>query len=69
LVRFWFCKLKIEKFKPNLHRKKLEKNKSNLAETEPNRKKLSQIKKTEPTWFESVFVLKNRTEQKLIGMN
>jgi hypothetical protein len=37
--------------------------------TEPNRKKLSQIKKTEPNRFEPVFVLKNQTESKPVGLN
>jgi len=48
-VRFWFYKFYTEKnqIEPNL---------------EKHEKKLSQTKKTKPNRFESVFVLKNRTE-------
>jgi len=35
----------------------------------PNRKKLSQTGKTKSNWFEPVFVLKNRTEPKPVGLN
>jgi len=41
--------------------------------TKPNRtqtgKKPSQTRKTEPNRFEPVFVLKNQTEPKLVGLN
>jgi len=45
--------------------------KSNRAELKPkkNQKKPSQTGKTEPNRFEPVFVLKNRTEPKPVGLN
>jgi hypothetical protein len=55
-VWFWFFKPGTEKTEPNLNRKKLEKNRAKTEKTEPNR-------------FEPVFVLKNRTEPKPVGLN
>jgi len=45
--------------------------KPNRTEPKPSqtRKKPSQTEKTEPNRFEPVFVLKNRTEPKSIGLN
>jgi len=65
-VRFY--KFKIEKTEPNPNKK----NRKKLSQTG---KKLSQTgktepkRKTEPNRFEPVFVLKNRTELKPIGLN
>jgi hypothetical protein len=69
-VRFWFFKPRTKKTKPNRTRTE-----TNREKNEPNRKnrakpkKPSQTKKTEPNRFEPVFVLKNRTEPKSIGLN
>jgi len=52
-IRFRFYKPETEKTKPNRTKTKLEKK---------NRKKSSQIEKTERNQFEPVFVLKTRTE-------
>jgi hypothetical protein len=57
-VRFRFYKSKTEKTEPNPNWKKPKK-------TEPNRK----IEKTESNRFEPVFVLKNLTEPKPVGLN
>jgi hypothetical protein len=56
LVRFWFYKPKTE---PNPNWKKPEKNRAKPKKTEP---KQNNWAKTEPNWFEPVFVLKNRIE-------
>jgi hypothetical protein len=53
-VRFY--KPETEKTKPNQNPKKLEKNRA-------------KSKKIEPNLFEPVFVLKNRTELKAVGLN
>jgi len=58
-VRFRFYKQKTEKTEPNPNRKKPEK----------NRAKTGKSKKTKPNRFEPVFVLKNRTELKPVGLN
>ena len=62
-VRFQFYKPKTKKTKPNpnpkTHKKKRAKPEKNLAKPE----------KTEPNRFEQVFVLKNRTEPKPIGLD
>jgi hypothetical protein len=58
-IRFWFYKPKTEKTESNPNRKKSEK----------NRVKPSQTEKTEPNRFESVFVLKNQTKPKPVGLN
>ena len=75
-VRFRFFKPRTKKTKPNRTRTE-----TNREKNEPNRKnrakpkktsqteKPSQTKKTEPNRFEPVFVLKNRTEPKSIGLN
>jgi hypothetical protein len=39
------------------------------TEPNPNQKKPSQTEKTEPNRFEPIFVLKNRTKLKLVGLN
>jgi hypothetical protein len=57
-IRFRFYKPKTEKTKPNLNRKK-------LSQTG---KKPSQTEKTKPNRFEPVFVLKNQTEPKPVGL-
>jgi hypothetical protein len=68
LVRFRFYKPKTEKTKPKKNGAKPEK-------TEPNRKnrakleKPSQTKKADSNRFELVFILKNQTEQKPVGLN
>jgi hypothetical protein len=69
-VRFRFFKPRTKKTKPNRTRTE-----TNREKNEPNRKnrakpkKPSQTKKTEPNRFEPVFVLKNRTEPKSVGLN
>ena len=55
-VRFQFYKPKIKKTEPKRTEPKPKK-------TEPNRQK------TEPNRFEQVFVLKNRTEPKPVGLD
>jgi hypothetical protein len=65
-IRFWFYKPKTEKTESNPNRKKPEKNR---AKPEKNRVKPSQTEKTEPNRFESVFVLKNQTTPKPVGLN
>jgi hypothetical protein len=49
----------------------LEPKKPNRIESEPekNRAKTEKTEKTEPNRFEPVFVLKNRTEPKPVGLN
>ena len=66
-VRLRFYNPETKKTEPNRTRtEKIEKTepnrKKNLAKTEPN-------KKTEPNQFEPVFVLKNRTGPKPVGLN
>jgi hypothetical protein len=56
-VQFWFYKPETEKTEMN--RTQTKKKPSQTEKTEPNRKNRA---KTEPNWFEPVFVLKNRTE-------
>jgi hypothetical protein len=58
LVWFRFYKPKTEPNRTELKPKKTEPNRKNQAKS----KKPSQIGKTEPNWFEPVFVLKNRIE-------
>jgi len=60
-VRFY--KPETEKIKPNPNKKNRKKI-SQIEKTEPNRKKPSQTRKTKPNQFEHVFVLKNRTKPK-----
>ena len=65
-IRFWFYKLETEKTEPNPNRKKPEKKPSKTGQ------KLSQTEKpsqNEPNRFEPVFVLKNQTEAKPVGLN
>jgi len=62
-VRFRFYKLKTEKTEPNPNRKK-------PSQTGKTKQKPSQTgKKTEPNWFEPVFILKNRTKPKPVSLN
>jgi len=62
-VRFRFYKLKTEKTEPNPNRKK-------PSQTGKTKQKSSQTgKKTEPNWFELVFILKNRTKPKPVSLN
>jgi hypothetical protein len=67
-IRFRFYKPKAEKNRtePNPNRKNPE---TNRQKTEPNRKNRAKIEKTKPNRFETVFVLKNQTEPKPIGLN
>jgi len=58
-VQFRFYKQKTEKTEPNPNRKKPEKNRAKLEKNE----------KTKPNRLEPVFVLKNRTELKPVGLN
>jgi hypothetical protein len=58
-VQFWFYKPKTKKTEPNPNQKK----------TKPNRPKSSQTEKTDPNQFKPVFVLKNQTEPKPVGLN
>jgi hypothetical protein len=62
LVRFRFYKSKTEKTEPNPNRKK-------PSQTGKNRAKPGKTKKIEPNRFEPVFILKNRTELKPVGLN
>jgi len=57
LIRFY--KLEKKKTEPNPNRKKSEKNRAKPRKTKPNRK--NQVK--------PVFILKNRTESKPVGLN
>jgi hypothetical protein len=61
LVRFGFGFISLKLKKPNQTQTG-----KNRAKTKPNRKKPSQ---TESNQFEPVFVLKNRTEPKPVGLN
>jgi hypothetical protein len=62
-VRFQFYKQKTKKNRTEPNPKKTGK------KTESNQKKPSQTGKTEPNWFEPIFVLKNQTEPKPVGLN
>ena len=70
-VRFGFISLKPKKLnrtepKPKKIRKNPSQTKPKPSQTKP---KSSQTKKTESNRFEPVFLLKNRTESKPIGLN
>jgi hypothetical protein len=58
-VRFRFYKPETKKTEPNRNRKKTEPNRKNRAQTEPNRKNRAK----------PIFVLKNQTEPKPVGLN
>ena len=60
-----FYKPKIKKIEPNLNRKK--NRKKNRAKPSHNRKNRAKLEKTEPNWFELVFILKNQTETSRFG--
>jgi len=53
-------------YKPKTEKTELKKK---LEKTEPKRKNTEPNRKIEPNRFEPVFVLKNRTELKPIGLN
>jgi hypothetical protein len=59
-VQFRFYKPETENTEPNPNHKK---------KPSQTGKKPSQTRKTEPNRFEPVFVLKNQTEPKLVGLN
>jgi hypothetical protein len=61
-VRFRF-------FKPGTEKTELNRTEPKPEKTEPKPKKPSQTGKNEPNRFEPVFVLKNRTEPKPVGLN
>jgi len=68
-VRFRFFKPWTKKTEPNQTEPEPKKTGKKQSKTEPNRKNWARPEKIEPNRFEPVFVLKNRTELKPVGLN
>ena len=66
-VRFYNPETEETESNPNW--KKPEKKSSQIGKNKPNREKLSQTKNIEQNRVEPVFVLKNQTEPKPVGLN